>query len=401
MSVALYYLGPIAWPGRNEPWVAILVLTGLLAFNIGYSAHRPHRNPLIKRLAGMRAYWSMKLLPRPVAVAFITGFLVLSVLLIQVTTGKNVLSPSSWSLSQGDVYSAYQEHISYGGILDAAGISLLLLRSILFPVALVSFCLYFRKSNYIVAIFLVGIVLLSLFRGTDKEIADASIILLTAIFYTGFGRRMVAYAVPVAMVVLFIFIERKAARYGTSLPLCLADVPVCFNYDSILARVSDKLEFGVVMLTGYLTNGYEGLSIAVRQGFEFNYGVGHLPAFKSIVCNISDRVCDASTYNERLPNVGWDTRYRWTTAYTNLADDLSFYMVPVFMFVLGVVFRRAEYCWIAARDPLSLAAIVMVSIFFAYAPANMQIGLTLEWSLAWIVIIYGVFLFPPLMRRFK
>ena len=88
--------------------------------------------------------------------------------------------------------------------------------------------------------------------------------------------------------------------------------------------------------------------------------------------------------------MGWDSQNRWTTAYTVIANDFSFLIVPLYLFMLGVATRRLLNVWRLNRDAAAGAGLILVLAFWLYSSANMHLAITLDWAIATVALLYIV-----------
>jgi hypothetical protein len=390
-TLFLFYFGPIPWEGARDGWVALVVLTAMLGLNLGcmsiassavctYSTVVPARLVITK----ISAY------------AVIIVFILLSANQVYNSTGLSFISPSSWSVDFGEVYTEFQENTRIARVSTPLESLMSLIKAALFPVALVIFCYHFLKDRILAALFIFPMIGSSFMRGTDKETFDVLVICIISAFYSGYKRKIIIGSAVLVPAFLFLFIERKLGR-REDLPACFEFV--CISYDGILSAISPKLEFGLAMITLYITNGYQGLSVALTVPFEFHFGLGHLPPIERLVCSLTRMMCDISTYDQRITDAGWDAAYRWTTLFPTLANDIHFVLIPVYMFFMGRIMRGAEILWQNERNPVALATLIMFSIFFAYLSANMQVAISLDWAVAWIVFVYIPIMTLKVRRR--
>jgi hypothetical protein len=390
VTLALYYLGPVDFPGAADPMVAVLVIICMLAFNLGarsvgvgaevrYIACVPDRIVRNKQLA----LWLLLL------------FCLISVLEVRAYTGKWLFDPSTWMPSDQSVYRLYQQRIQDRAPLSVIEIARTVFRAILFPLALTIFCAYFKRSKLMVFLFIFPLVGLSVARGTSKEVFDLAAIFLVAFLFYGARAKLILAAFTLTPVVMLLFIDRVIARYGGEIPQCLSD-DYCFNFDSALAQISVTLEVGYVLFTAYVAQGYEGLSTALQLDHQFTFGIGHLPPVQRILEQIFN--FDLSTYNERLVDAGWDTSWRWTSVYPVLANDFHWLFLPFYFAMMGRVFSMAREAWRARKEPTALAIIILVTIFIAYSSANMQLAVSLDWTVATIMLIYVPFVTARVRR---
>lgn len=379
-TLVLFYAGPIDWPGAETPTVALYVLACLLLFDLGYLSTRRH--DLVQR--------PMRGVPRsrPGALAVVCVYSGINLALVGAVTGKSVLSTSSYSLDYGQVYDDYQASISHLALPAFFGV-LLLVKAALFPVVLVLLVQRFRTDFAYGAILVVPMVISSLFRGTDLEIIDLAVIIFGIAYLHGMlTKRRLLYAFVAVLGILELFLARRLSRFGSDLPACLPDSNACFDADGWVSRtLGQRVEVLFVFVTNYVTNGYQGLSYAFQLPWTPNWGFGHLPTLGGSICRFA-AACPTDSYQQELTQSGWDSSNKWTTAYTVIANDLSFWLVPIFLFYLGVVSSRCLNSWRSARDPAAGAGLVLVLMFWVYSSANMHLAITLDWAVATVVLLY-------------
>lgn len=380
-TIALYYFGSISWVGRASINVGAYTLGCLLAYNIGFRLAVPRSSmPRFEGLVPANAL---------VARLVVSAYALASLWYLYEITGRNATQLDSYSLDFGAVYAAYQEAIKSLDVTSMLG-AVILLKGVLFPLALAIVVSRFRRDRILLFIFSVPFLLSSLFRGTDFETIDLAVTFIVCMWLYGRLSRARVFVIAVITIgTLELFLLRRISRFGGSLPSCLPDGGACFNFQSATATHLGA-QFGIlkVFLTNYVTNGYQGLDYAFRFPWTPNWGFGHLPALGQTVCSRFG-TCPSSNYSTVLTEAGWDAQNRWTSAYTVLANDLSWWLVPVWMLLLGMVSRQMLSNWRECQDPLAGAGLVMVSLFWVYSSANMHIGLTLDLSLATVCFIYA------------
>lgn len=376
LTLAVFHFGPVPWPGQGSTLVTVVVLASLAGFNAGSS--------LGGRMAplGDDAGHSMRTMSMLVLVGL---WIVLSAIHIWSVTGLNMFNPADYSLDFGNVYYSFQRTLrdvkQYGrdGLVEMA----IALKAIVFVAILVILAGEFRRRPLLVVAIFFPLVGSSMMRGTDREMADLTILAGILFYYHGMlKRRALLLAAMVALLLIF-FLERKIGRFSEFLPRCIPDTIVCFDFDSWRAtHISRSAEILWVLLTNYLSQGYHGMYLALSLPFEFNWGIGHLPAVKTQLCNSLHLGCGLEDFQSRLTEAGWDTKRHWTSAYTVLANDFHWVLVPVYFAFIGLLFGVSDRSWRQNGDRISLAVILLISIFMIYSSAGMQIGISLDWSTA-------------------
>lgn len=380
-GLGLFYLGPIPWEGAERAPVAVLVLCCLAAFNLAALSIRDA--PVL-----LRAQHSP--LDEPVVrYAAILVYIALSYLHLKTLTGLSIFSPSDYSLEFGDIYANYSDTLQARQRSGLVETLLMLSKAALFPVILLILIRGFKSQPFSTSLIFFPFFASSMMRGTDKEFFDIGILLLVLGHYHGVLRRRFVLMVSVVPVVLLFFLERKIGRFEGFMPPCLPNSVVCFDLSSSLADISPSLEVLYVMGANYLTQGYQGLDLAFGVPFEANFGLGHLPPLKRVLCDSFMLACDLGDFQARLSAIGWDARTNWVSVYTVLANDLHWLFVPVYFAALGFVFRVSEVNWRRSRDPQSLGALIIIALFMIYASANMQVAISMDWVFATGFLLYG------------
>lgn len=323
------------------------------------------------------------------AILVMIAYASLSLYHMQLTTGQTILSIIRDGPSLNSVYGDYQDFLQNRTNISRGAQLIILLKAIIFPVALVLFCTFFTSSKLVVALFALPMIAFSVARGTDKETTDLLVMFGVLFIYYGMQRKLAAIALIAIPFAMYLFVARKYGRFDGLMPTCLPDSNTCFDFGSWLAAISPMFEIGWIMSVHYITQGYEGLNVAFGLSWEFNYGVGHLPPVRSVICTLTGALCEIQNFRSELAEVGWDTRYRWTTVYTILADDFHWLFTPVYIYFVGWSLRLAEIDWKNRQSGSGLAVIVLIAIFILYSSANMQIAVSLDWAFATIFLLYG------------
>src|SRR5690606_29897220 len=103
-----------------------------------------------------------------------------------------------------------------------------------------------------------------------------------------------------------------------------------------------KAAYGIYQVLAYPSHGYLGLSKSMSVPFEFSGGAGFSQAFESYRLQYlggEDRVF--ATYPFRAEtSTGWPAGMFWSTVFPWLASDMTFYLIPLFMAVVGAIFAR-------------------------------------------------------------
>ncbi|SFH05966.1 hypothetical protein SAMN04488020_10687 [Palleronia marisminoris] len=379
--LALFYFGPIDWPGADRFAPAAVVLSCLGLFNLGSAVGE--RCPALPArgfdtFVDRRAAWWLGCV-----------FLALTALHVQDITGRFILDPTAYSLAFGDVYSSYLTRLDER---QSGAIAMLVTvaKAVVWPMIFLLIVASFRRNTKLLLFLIFPYLASSMMRGTDKETVDLAIFFLILSYYHRVLGRRVVIALGVVAFILMLFAARKMGRYDGIDFSCLPGSPdACFDFDNALSvYVSPSLEFLRITLTNYLTQGYEGLARATELPMRFGWFIGHMPPLQSALCSTVRVACEMSTYIDRLPDHGWDTSNKWASVYTVLATDFHWVLMPFYFFVWGIVFAVSEKSWLQNRDQLSLGCLLLVAMMIIYSSANMQLAISLDW-IAIYLLLFG------------
>jgi hypothetical protein len=397
-TLILFFWGPFEWEGIKFSLLATLLILYQLALLIGYFAGLSRSEVSVKNF-NTNAWFKFSLL---------LG-VILMIPYIYVYTGKY-----PWDALQalGDQGGAF---IDYYMKLDEertpGRIAIMLIRTAFSPFLVVIFPLFLwtkRLSLTWKLTFVLYVILyfsFSILRGTDKESGDFFIFILSSLMGLYVLRKSkgqlklnLKKKVTITSVILLgvliafsAFTERKMARLGGDEKLCIAAANVCADMDrGYMSHLGSKSRFGVSVATMYLSIGYYGMGLALNEEFESTLGFGH-SIFLLNVLSFFDINVDSS-YTTKVSDAGWDAKAYWVTTYTWLANDIGFYGVIFFMFILGFLFSRAWSGIIHANDPVALIVFCQLSMMIVYLPAFNVIMQNIDsyfsllfWLLVWFL----------------
>lgn len=247
----------------------------------------------------------------------------------------------------------------------------------------------------------------SVLRGTTRELADAVLISGGAFLVSIYrevgdaallARRIRRFAIRMAVLVasvLVALIVRTSARAGdiiTATSGCIGEARVCVNYEKLpFAVLPSGMNDFFATITGYFSQGYYGLALALEQEFVWTKGIGHSPALQSLYVAVTgDSLLAQNSYTNRLITEGWSGEYQWSSLPTWLASDLSFWLVPGALLLIGYLWARSWADATVGRDDRAAVFFCALTMMIFYFPANNQMMNTLDnyaalagWGLAW------------------
>lgn len=147
-------------------------------------------------------------------------------------------------------------------------------------------------------------------------------------------------------------------------------------------------------ISGYATQGFEGLGFALDGEWHFGNFVGHTPAIAGIL-----RVDLSSTISAQLDGLGWSSTGYWSTGLARIANDVPWILVPL---VVGIAFWLFGNLWRIAKypgaDPITLAVFAYTGYLLIFMPQNLTLAIDGPRYLAY-VFLFLVWLLQRVRRR--
>lgn len=386
----VFLYGPFDWPVTNERLMTGLLVAFLVFYTLGYvfGAQRQLGRPA-REVSGWIARHLSLVLPAAIAVFAAS---------IYVYTGENF-----WNTARifGNQQQNYYDTLRFGETSSRLlNVPFGFLKMFLQPIitlAVLYATINFRRLTSWQRLTLLGVylfwLLFSVFRGTDKEIFDISVILLTAAGVTYFGSRQTNISlmqilrsltfITVIMLLLVgflsVFSQRKLSRMGGNTAICVTEVGVC-------ARPQGSLEYVYALTAGYATHGYYGMSLALQEDFTTTLPFGNAPALKPLSDLVAGPGYLERSYTNKIDRRGWDNGLRWSTTYTSWASDISFWLVPFVMFFLGLITALAWKDAVQTGSLLGAAVFSFMVTMSLFLSANNQVGIALDSLVAFQIL---------------
>lgn len=410
LTVILYFFGPISWPYDNSILFVIFLTFSWSFFIFGYLSYpirRANRRKPIYLDHSKLLRWATicNLITVPVAIYFYTG--------------KSLFDMSLNLTEQGAAFNEFQvftQEIERGGmgkLFIAVRASLMWL--VYMQLAMIG--VFWRRYSKVQKLVVIGncvlFLMLSIARGTDKQVVDLFLFVFTGVFiaYYGVGEAKIRKSLTkktlslyisvfiLSLVILGLFAERRIQRWGGDLPSCFTIYSVCTKENIVWDNIPILPRAGLTFGTNYLTQGYSGLSKALVLEWDTTLVFGQSSALMSLAETASGVDVYSSSFNYKLRDE-WDDRYFWSSMFTWLGNNFSFWMVPILMFLYG---RYAKYLIsrvICSGCHLASASLSFMVIFVVYSPANYQLGVNFDLWIAWVLSLFyvGANYFPRFLR---
>ncbi len=262
-----------------------------------------------------------------------------------------------------------------------------------------------------------------LLKGMNKGLFDIAIVFAAATFIVLFTKnisnikqnkkkqkrnkkKIIIIAVILIIVAVMIFISNNRARSGNkdtgSYSYYSTSMNLSADRDNVLLNfIPQELHSAALGLDMYLTNGYQGLSYALRVPFEWCYGIGNNQFLISNFRDIFGIDVTERTYLHRIEQkFPWEEAHNWHSLYTWLANDTSFILLPIVFFIYGVLFAHSWMDSLEKHNPYAIIVFCLFAIRFAYTSANNQITSSSFSFIAWYISL-AMWYFSNKRIRFK
>jgi hypothetical protein len=258
-------------------------------------------------------------------------------------------------------------------------------------VTLILGAFYFKKLSklyqWLVIFSYVSIVLIeTIGHGKQKQLGDLLIILIIVgllkidIFNKKVRKKIVKKMILFATVGISTLIGVLYFRYDAlniSSSNINAKVHHLMQYDTehiIFKIFGDEIGFPFSVFTGYLSQGYYGLSLSMQEPFQWTYFVGNsysLTVFLNRFLHLPVDFHDTYPYRASL-HTGWDDS-KWSTVFVWFAGDLTFYGTLIFFGLIAFLYAKVWKEAYRYKNPISIVLFTMLTIAFLYIPANNQL----------------------------
>lgn len=395
-TVLLFRFGPWQYANRSSNEVLGFALLYQAAIVAGYLvAHLIYRRPPafqgnVRTLIGISVLFSV-LAYMPTSFAR-TGYFV-----------PNVLAGLS---DPGEAYAKSFEYRNSGAGAAIEYVRILLgpLLYAFFPLVVFYWSFVGWKTRLFSVVMICLTMLLFVAMGTNKALGDYAItvplLLLTAVAAGNFrmtpARSVGAFTVVLTLAMIFssFFSATMESRSGSFISAGYfppGNTRVDANHP-LMKQAPPEVRTLVSGISSYVTQGYFAMGLALREPFVPMYGLGTSPfVLRQYQTLTGTKDLDTLTYPSRIEKYGWVEERYWSSFYLWLASDLSFWGIPFFCFLLGLILYTNWRDAVEARNPWAVVLLSLNFIMLFYFSSNNQIGQTGE-SLWTYVVIFALWL---------
>ena len=405
VTLAIYVLGPVNWSYDNLIQSVSLVVVSWSLFSMAVLR--------FSNVAGEKATpfeYSDIFFDRLANTALACAIVVVPAT-VYVMTGKSVLDASLIFGNQGRNFSEFQAFVSesQGGLLNS--LILVIRAGLSWPVLMLFVFIprYWRGSSKATRLKCLVVVvlwaLISVSRGTDKQIVDIFVLMVGG-YYSGLcwrgrnvrrakrsssfrnrNRLLVMAAVLVVLIALVsVFAERRVQRYDGNLPSCFTYLKICFKDEGFWSAFPSGVKAAAGFGTTYLTQGYDGLGKSFDENWSSTFLFGQSPVLMSLADNYLGSNLYVNSYNFKMRNY-WDDRTLWSSMFTWIGNNFSLYSTPFILMFFGI------YAGILLRkikkngSHVCSYSFCFIILMIIYSPANYQLGVSLDMYISWLVSI--------------
>lgn len=132
---------------------------------------------------------------------------------------------------------------------------------------------------------------------------------------------------------------------------------------------------GLLGLLYYVSHGYVGLSYCLNLPFHFTWGHTIFRGLSNTILpylGISNLFSESYLIRNQLIN-NWSALQIWSTVFPWLASDITFWLVPLLMLIVGYSMKKAWKISIQFNNPYALLFLGQMFIFCFMIPANNQL----------------------------
>lgn len=167
-----------------------------------------------------------------------------------------------------------------------------------------------------------------------------------------------------------------------------------FNTDHIIFKIfGNELGFGMSsILSGYLSQGYYGLSLCMQLPFQWTYGIGSSYALSRLLGKFGITGIYEKTYLNRMTeNFRRNGLRSWNTIFPWLASDYTWVGAIAFFVFVGYFLSKAWKEVVENNNIISYLVVVNVAVLILFTPANNQLFHGYDSFISnWFLIIYWI-----------
>lgn len=393
VTLLLFEFGPWPWPVTNKVVLYLYIITNnlvlLISYVMGLSSSQSSRE-------------NTKFLPW-----FKTALLLSVILFIPTSLARTgLLFPNLVGAFQnlGEAYFQTREvRLESNSVIEYIRILVAPFLFSLYPLTIYYWGELNKRYKVVALSVCLGYLLISINMGINKLIVDYLIIFIALVFIKKFiifrqQLNLIQFLKRLLLIFTFLIFFFQFINYFQSTQISrVGDNIGDYNYraniysdrDVLLVRFfPEEVKTGIIQLSSYITQGYYGLSLAMKEDFTWTYGVGSSIFIMKNVESLFDINIEERTYPFKTIKYGWDPLISWSSIYPWLASDLTFLGVFIFIAFVGYLLGLALKDIINNRNFLAIPSLSQLILLIFYIPANNQMMQSGEAFFAFFITLF-------------
>ncbi len=407
LSLILFAFGPFAWEVKKFFSFWILNILYIFFFSIGWivSISKGNRNIISDRI--IKPTWYFKTCTFWIIINFVYEFITMCRRLAMKSLNLNeLLFNLLLSIrNPGAAYDIFQKKSELLTGASVVGGVVFSIFSYMFEfislVILLLSTIYFKqlstKNKFLVCITYITIIISYLATGTNIGVFRVILIFLSLLYYKYIQKQCIKNNSSISInkrnikarqikviaflsIIIFLCIFNRVMQSRSGILLWEESSynigGYQINKNSVFFKIlPSSLLMLFVALSGYITQGYQGMALALELPWKPTFLIGNSPAIIKILSKYSSiDLIRCNTYQYRLTDyAGWDEFVRWHSMYTWFANDYSFLGVCFVMFVFGFVYSLALKDFVFNANPYAFIILFYCTLGVLFIPCNNQI----------------------------
>lgn len=383
-TLLVSFYGPKIYQNYNKLPVFIFITVYLIivyfGFKIGYNKNNVYPNNRFK----------------PNIIKITQSSIVISLILLIIntlflfSTGRLNLDISSIGANYSNFYDYYNEK-KESGLFTFENIFLMVSAIPKFISLTLGFFYYnnFNRRVKILFISLISLILITqtLSLGNQKSIGDIVIfasltLLIKSTSFSKEKRNRLLKRIGIIFSLLFVILSYTQFSRLSSRDISYKELNdkmasySQFDFEHPVFKVFGyKFGLGIATFTtGYLSNGYYGLSKTLEMDYEWSYGVGSSVALTSIIEKASGEDVYKKTYLDRMEKeYNIPGKKHWHTIFPWFASDFTFVGTLIIFYFFAYYYGKSWREVIENKNPVSFLLFSLLTIMFIFVPSNNQI----------------------------
>lgn len=375
----LFYLyGPIKYPKFNIMNVVVLFIIYIFSTKIG-SFFGQMINIKKNHTLHFYKYSTWKLL---ITIGLIIGIIlsILTVLTRSSFTSFNQIF-NNLLLGLSDPSQGYLKNLSS----EYEGGAITQLATVFSPLVHMSFVLalfFWEKlkaaQKWLTVLYIIVEAGQYIIKGTNFGLFKVAIILVTVLLVNknvrlATYRRKKSFVVRfapliIAFVIFYFFFSISSRMSYQAIPTTIFNLPIDQN-NFFIKNLPSGLSIPLLLGISYLSQGFYGFQLATTYDFTTTYGFGSGRFLLSFPERLFGLDLWDRTFQNKMDAV-WDSRINWHTAFTWIANDISFFGVIVYLLIIGFLFILVFNDVKKNQNPLAVVLLPLYVIMFVFIPLN-------------------------------